>query len=160
MNKKTTILFLLFVLFMSSTGVNAKSNDNDPVLSYEIKCAGTGQQGFYLVEVTALAKKKGDIKLNLVKKCAVHGVVFKGFSGVQGCRSQRPIANATAEQQHADFFKAFFQKDYLNYVSSVDPTLHTVKVKGGYEITGTVQVAKDELRNTLEKAGIVKKLGF
>lgn len=139
--------------------MNARGDDTE-ALSYEIKCASVAAQGFYNVEVTALAKKKSDINLALIKKCAVHGVIFRGFNGSSGCQSQRPLTSAKTEQEHTDFFKAFFQKDYLNFASAVDPAIQTVKVKGGYEITGIIQVAKDELRKTLEGAGIVRTLGF
>lgn len=98
--------------------------------------------------------------MDFIRKCAVHGVIFSGFSGEYGCRAQKGMLNATQEQQHADFFNAFFKNDYLRFASAVDPSLSTVKVGKGYAVTATIQVAKDELRETLEKAGIIRKLGF
>lgn len=136
-----------------------KDKDNQD-LCYDIKCAGTGQQGFYLIEVTAYADKKNQVNMDLVKKCAVHGVIFSGFSGEQGCKPQKAMLNATKEQQHADFFNAFFKNDYLRFASAVDPSLSTMKVGKRYAVTATIQVAKDELRNMLEEAGILRKLGF
>lgn len=141
------------------TTMYAKDKDNEQ-LSYEIKCAGTGQQGYYLVEVTAYSPKKNGVNMDFVKKCAVHGVIFNGFSGEQGCKSQKAMLNATKEQQHADFFNAFFKNDYLRFASAVDPSLSTMKVGKRYAVTATIQVAKDELRNLLEEAGIIRKLGF
>ena len=52
---------------------NAKDKDN-VALSYDIQCAGNPQQGYYLVEVTAYVSKKSDINMDMVRKCAVHGV--------------------------------------------------------------------------------------
>lgn len=151
--------FILLALFCSIQTIYGKDKASED-LSYEIKSAGTGQQGFYIVEVTAYAPKKNQINMDLVKKCAVHGVIFQGFSGEQGRQSQKPMLSATKEQQHADFFNAFFEKDYLRYASAVDPSLSTMKVGKRYAVTATIQVAKDELRNTLEQAGILRKLGF
>ncbi|WP_298072981.1 hypothetical protein [uncultured Bacteroides sp.] len=157
-NKICSILLFLTML-CCFTSMQGKDKDNKS-LSYEIKCAGTGQQGFYLVEVTAYAQKKNQINIDLVKKCAVHGVIFSGFSGEQGCKSQKAMLNATQEQQHVDFFNAFFENDYLHFASAVDPTLSIMKVEKRYAVTATIQVAKDNLRETLEKAGILRKLGF
>jgi len=159
MNWKIFTAFVLMMLILCPTPISAKDKEN-VALSYDIKCAGNPQQGYYLVEVTAYVPKKGDISMDLIRKCAVHGVIFSGFSGEQGCRAQKAMLNATQEQQHADFFNAFFKNDYLHFASAVDPNLSTVKVGKRYAVTATIQVAKDELRETLEKAGIIRKLGF
>lgn len=156
--KITVIIILMFSIFVCGE-VCAKEKANKG-LSYEIKCAGNGQQGYYLVEVTAYVDSKADVKIDNVKKCAVHGVLFKGFSGENGCKAQKPILSATQEQQYADFFNSFFKSDYLSYVSVVDPTVKTTKVGKQYAITSTLQVSKDELRKALEDAGIARKLGF
>lgn len=159
MSNKIYSLFLIFVVLCGISTAYGKDKDNED-LSYEIKCAGNGQQGYYLVEVTAYAYKKNQVNMDLIKKCAVHGVIFSGFSGEQGCKAQKAMLNPTKEQQHADFFNAFFKNNYLRFVSAVDPSLSTMKVGKRYAVTATVQVAKDELRNTLEEAGVLRKLGF
>lgn len=158
MNWKIFTAFVLLMLISCPMSVSAKDKEN-VALSYDIKCAGNPQQGYYLVEVTAYISKKGDINMDFIRKCAVHGVIFSGFSGEQGCRGQKPMLNATQEQ-HADFFNAFFKNDYLHFASAVDPSLSTAKAGKRYAVTATIQVAKDELRETLEKAGIIRKLGF
>lgn len=77
------------------------------------------------------------------------------------CRScPKPICSPSTESQNADFFNAFFQNDYQNYADIVAGTLSTVKTDYGYEITATVNIAKDNLRKAMEQAGIVRKLGF
>ncbi len=48
----------------------------------------------------------------------------------------------------------------MRYASAVDPSISIMKVGKRYAITATVQVAKDNLREMLEKAGIIRKLGF
>ena len=74
---------------------------------------------------------------------------------------QKPLcASASAEVQNADFFNAFFQQDFKSYADVIAGTLSTMKVGKGYEVTATVQIAKDNLRKTMEQAGIIRKLGF
>ena len=133
---------------------------HDNSLKYEINCAGIGQQGYYVVEVSIYVEKKKDINIENVKRCAVHGVIFKGFSGERGFSHQEPILSPVVESENSDFFNAFFQKDYLYYVSDVDGTIQTMKVGKGYQVTSIVQVAKSELRKMLEQSGIIRKLGF
>ena len=159
MNSKILSLILVIALVLGVFPSYSKDADNKG-LSYELKCAGTGQQGYYLVEVTAYVTNKKKANMNILKMCAVHGVIFSGFSGEQGCKSQKAMLNPSKEQEYADFFNAFFDTDYLRYASAVDPSISTVKVGKRYAITATIQVAKDELRNTLQDAGILKKLGF
>ena len=159
MEKKIFKIVLLFALLCGFKVAYGKDKNNES-LSYEIKCGGTAQQGYYIVEITAYEHKKKQLNMDLARKCAVHGVIFSGFSGEQGCKAQKPMLNATKEQQHADFFNAFFKNDYMRYASAVDPSISIMKVGKRYAITATVQVAKDNLREMLEKAGIIRKLGF
>lgn len=127
---------------------------------YEITCAGTGVQGTYMVEVTSYGKTV-DAALAQMKKDAVHGVLFRGLTGK--C-TQKPLAGrAEVENEHKDFFDKFFGKsgDYAKYVVD-DPNVAMVPVKIGkqYKVTKVVSVKKDMLRRDLEKAGIIKALGF
>ncbi len=127
---------------------------------YEITCAGTGIQGTYLVEVTSYGKTV-DAALAQMKKDAVHGVLFRGLTGK--C-TQKPLAGrAEVENEHKVFFDKFFGKsgDYAQYVVD-DPNVVMVPVKIGkqYKVTKVVSVKKDMLRKDLEKAGIIKTLGF
>lgn len=155
--KKLSILFFL-ILCVTIPGI---AKDPEPIIPpYQIKAAGVAPQGYYLVEVTATVPKKR-VSMEEVKKCAVHGVIFKGFAGTSDVQSQRPILSPTVEAQHADYFNAFFANgDYGLYVSAVDPAVKTVKQGKRYLVTGVVSVGKEELRRTLEQAGIVRKLGF
>ncbi len=128
---------------------------------YEITCAGTGVQGTYMVEVTSYGKTV-DAALAQMKKDAVHGVLFRGLTGK--C-TQKPLAGKVdVETEHKDFFDKFFGKsgDYAKYVVD-DPNVAMVPVKVGkreYKVTKVVSVKKDMLRKDLEKAGIIKALGF
>lgn len=90
------------VFFLSSSlTIEAKK---DKPLNYEISCAGSATQGYSLVKIRAVVENKKEIGDNILKRCAVHGVLFRGYSGGQGCVSQPPLAgSATVEQQYSDF---------------------------------------------------------
>lgn len=131
-------------------------------LEYEITGAGTGMQGTYLVKVSVVSKKnKPD--LELLKKCAVHGVLFKGFSDSTSRVKQKALAGGIlAEQQHSDFFTPFFEenKSYLNYADLVTSQYEVVKLaKKQYKIGAILSVDKEQLRKDLEQAGVIKSLG-
>ncbi len=128
---------------------------------YEISCAGVGVQGTYMVEVTSYGKTV-DAALEQMKKDAVHGVLFKGISGK--C-TQKPLAGkAEVETEHKVFFDKFFSTsgDYAKYVvDEQNVNLMVTKVnKKEYKVTKVVSVKKDMLRRDLEKAGVIKALGF
>ncbi len=130
-------------------------------LQYEIVGAGSGTQGTYLVKVYVV-NKKSKPDLELLKKCAVHGVLFKGFTVENSRVTQKPLAGSPlAEQQHADFFGPFFQDGgaYSSYVSMVTAQYDIVKMaKKQYRIGAVFSVAKDQLRKDLEEAGVLKGL--
>jgi len=158
----TSICILCCFIGFSQTKKDKKKADKQTeAYRYELVCAGTGVQGTYLVKVWTYAKNS-DIAFEQSKKNAVHGVIFKGFTGnsIDGCTSQRPMAaNPTIEQEQSDFFKKFFGKggDYMKYVS-VSGGREMVKVGNEYKVGVVVSVAKDQLRKDLEAAGIIKGL--
>ena len=91
------LLLAMGMAFLSSNAICAKKN---VPLKYEINCAGSGTQGYYIVKVKATVEKKGDISEALLKRCAVHGVLFRGYGPGQGCTSQPPMTNAQTESQN------------------------------------------------------------
>lgn len=154
MKLKFYLSFILLVL-VAVSGFSA-----EPV-EYQIVGSGSGTQGNYLVKVYVISKKnKPD--LAVLKRCAVHGVLFKGFSDQNSRINQKPLAgSALAEQEHSDFFVPFFQEGgaYLNYVDLVTPQYDIVKMaKKQYRIGATFTVSKEQLRKDLEKAGVIKGL--
>ena len=163
MMKEKSIKFVVFLLslFFIATVTQAKDKENENQLNYDIMCGGSGSQGFYIVKVSAYVDKSSQIDEDIVRKCAVHGVLFRGFSGEQGCTSQRSLAgSALVEQQHADFFTVFFVKGgrYASYASMVTGSLQTERSGKKYKVTAVVSVAKDQLRKDLEQAGVIKGL--
>jgi hypothetical protein len=149
----------LLIAFLCSLAwpMNAKKPET---LRYDIECAGNGSQGTYLVKVWVYGKER-QITSDVLKKYAVHGVIFKGFAGKNGCAAQKPLAQSPAlEQEKADFFDAFFNTDkaYAKYVTEVEGTTERVKVGKEYKIGAIISVSKDLLRKDLEEAGIIRGL--
>ena len=124
---------------------------------YNIACAGQGKDGAYMVKVTTRVKdtKKGVEEL---KKCAVHGVMFRGFMGeATGCTDQKPlIKNPNVAQEKADFFTDFFTTGgYARYVSYIDSSFTSTKIKRkNYEVSAIFLVDKESLLHYLEQEKI------
>jgi len=158
------ILFLLLTVAISlpmAAGIRQKKADKDTnQFRYEIECAGNAIQGTYLVKVWTYSKK-ASVAENQCRKNAIHGVIFKGYGGGQGCVSQRPMANQPGiEQQYRDYFDQFFANggEFQKYASIMEGTTETVKVGREYKVGVVVSVRKDDLRKALEAAGILKSL--
>ena len=140
--------------------MGAKEKNADVSMRYDIECAGTGTEGTYLIKVWVFAKKN-NVDENLLKKSAVHGVIFKGFAGAQGCTSQKPLASSPGvEQEKANFFNVFFANngDFLKYATVVTGSTETIKVGKEFKIGVIVSISKDLLRKDLESAGVIRGL--
>lgn len=147
-------LYFTIILLLVSTCFCACWAQDKEFIDYQISSAGVGTQGTFLVNVTITTKKK-DFEERLLSYAAVHGVLFRG------CDAKiRPLAGSPmAEQQHADFFKDFFDNGmYVNYVSIVPSSKSQMKSGKTYKTTATVQVMKDMLRKDLENAKVLKSL--
>jgi hypothetical protein len=160
--KKILFSLLAFVLCLpASAGLRQKQANRDTdQFRYEIECAGNAIQGTYLVKVWSYSKK-ASVAENQCRKNAVHGVIFKGYGGGQGCVSQRPMAsNPGAETQFEEYFKSFFADggEFQKYASIMSGTTETVKVGREYKVGVVVSVRKDDLRKALEAAGVIRGL--
>ena len=96
MNVKFVGRIIMTVLFVFIC-IGAHAGD-DP-LKYEIEGEGVGAQGIYLVKVTVI-QKKSKLDVDVIKKCAVHGVLFKGFSSQTSRTRQKPLAGSMVVEQH------------------------------------------------------------
>lgn len=150
------IVFTLICLFVSFCYAAAKE-----LPEYELEGNGTGAQGTYLVKVSVLTKDK-QLNSDELGRCAVHGVLFKGFSAKElRQQHQKPLAgSAAAEAQHADFFNSFFAENgaYKNYVGEVSGSRTVIKSGKKYRVSATVTVNKEQLRKDLEKSGVIRGL--
>lgn len=159
---KKIILFLFAALLCCPLSAQkAKANRETEQFKYDIECAGNGVQGTYLVKVWSYSMSKKVAK-EQSRKNAVHGVVFKGFAGTNGCVSQRPLAgNPGVELEYKEYFDSFFADngECHKYASVVNGTDEIVKVgPGRYKVGVEVTVYKDNLRKALEAAGVIRGL--
>ena len=161
MNKMLISLLAVALCMPAMAGIRQRKADKDTKqFRYEIECGGNAIQGTYLVKVWTYSKSK-NVAENQCRKNAVHGVIFKGYGGGQGCVSQRPMANTPGvETQFEDYFKSFFADggEFQKYASIMAGTTETVKVGKEYKVGVVVSVRKDDLRKALEAAGVIRGL--
>jgi hypothetical protein len=160
--KKFLLLAAALLVVVSASAASRKLKNSDTEkFQYEIEGVSNGSQGTYLVRVWSYSSKtKLDVEVS--KKNAVHGVIFKGYAGTKDVRPQRPlIAAPGAEVEHADYFNLFFKDggEYNKYVTITAGSQQVVKVGKQYHIGVVVSVSKDALRKALEQAGVLRSLG-
>jgi len=159
----TAAMFLLFATLTLAQS-NKKADKDTQSWRYELECVSTGAQGTYLIKVWSYSKKP-TIAIEQAKKNAVHGIIFKGFSGQGAGCTQKPLtSNPALEQEKAEFFKEFFADGgkYMKFVNvSGDGTVNAedrLKVGKEYKIGVVVSILTGNLRKDLEAAGIIKSL--
>jgi hypothetical protein len=161
MKKFLLSLFVVALCMPAAASISkTKANKDTNQFRYEIECAGNAIQGTYLVKVWSYSKK-ASVAENQCRKNAVHGVIFKGYGGGQGCVSQRPLANTPGvETQFEEYFRSFFADggEFQKYASIMEGTTETVKIGREYKVGVVVSVRKDDLRKALEAAGIIRGL--
>lgn len=149
---KKIISLLMFVFVALS--ICAKGSK---MPEYDMTGAGSGNEGMTLVKVFVYSKKVADEDL---KRCAVHGVVFRGCTGNNSGATQPAMASPESESTNQSYCNEFFAEDgeCQNYASVISGSYERVKTQKGYKCGAIVQVNKKALRKTLEKAGVVRSL--
>lgn len=142
------VLLLFSLIFFVSTAS----------AQYSMLGSGQGKNGAYRLKVSTMVK---DVKSGkeALKRHAVHGVLFQGFAYEEkGIARQKPLVDdPNAESTKASFFNAFFsEKTYERFVTMVNTSYTSIKVKGGYEVSGLILVDKESLLHYLEEADIIK----
>lgn len=165
--KSLAMSFIAIALFSSQAQAQKKKKADKAthVFRYEIECMGTGTQGTYLIKVWSYSKK-ATIAQEWSKKNAVHGVIFKGFAGGNGCQSQKALSrNPDLMNEKKEFFDEFFDtktggyRQFVNMTTDGTPAAGDVQRVGKeYKVGLVVSVNKDELRKYLEQKGILKGL--
>ncbi|OOV16824.1 hypothetical protein [Flavobacterium sp. LM4] len=157
-------LFLVTIFYTNTVQSQRRENKDTQAWRYEIEAVQTGTQGTYLIKVWSYSKKP-ELATEQSKKNAIHGVIFKGFSGKAGIPGQSPLANnPNLEVEKEDFFKPFFEEGgkYLKFVtlSNAGAVAAEDRMKIGkeYKIGVIVSVNVAELRKDLENAGVIKSL--
>ncbi|MBR1809276.1 MAG: hypothetical protein IJ776_07810 [Paludibacteraceae bacterium] len=160
MRKFLLIAMAVALCLPAMAGSKKKANKDTDRFRYEIECAGNGTQGTYLIKVWSYSKK-ARVAAEQCKKNAVHGIIFKGYTGGNGCVAQRPLAkNPGVELEYEEYFNKFFSDsgEYYKYVSLTSAAQDIVKVGKEYKVGVVVSVQKDDLRKALEAAGVIRGL--
>lgn len=159
MKKFLTILTLF--LMMAPLAIAKEKEGLIP--SYTI--LGSGAQGTgKVIEVTILTKKQDKVDFDMLKKAAVHGLLFRGYANnngqLGGATNTPPVMGSpTAEEQHAEFFTPFFQDGrYASYVQHIDGSRRVIKSGKEYKVSCKVIVQEGTLRQDLMNAGVLKGL--
>ena len=154
-------LVSLFLIFFTTHTLHAQDVDQNIDRRYDILCEGNGVEGTYLVRIWVYANKL-NLKPELIRRYAVHGVIFKGVTGSSTCSGQKPLAKSlSVEEENKEYFDKFFEKNnaYLNFATIVEGTFERVKVtKRQFKIGAIVSISKDQLRKQLEADGIIRGL--
>ena len=146
-------LTILFLTLWVSLSVSALDWNWD----YEIEGKGTGVQGTYLVKVTVISKK-AMMDDATFERCAIHGVLFRGFESKEYRQQQKPMAkDVDKDHRHKAYFEFFFNKDFRLFANIVDGSKQLRMKNKKYHITATIVVYKDILRHKLEDDGIIKR---
>ncbi len=156
---KISLLLTVFFLFGAFEMSAKDKEDESPLRNYTIEGAGrTAGQGSYMVKVTVTTKNK-NLPDRDISKCAVHGVLFQGFSG-DNHHTEKPLArSASAEAEHKEFFDSFFSSSRAaQYANPVQSTRQVTKSGKEYVITEIVEVQKDLLKKDLQDAGVLRSL--
>ena len=166
------VIFLLASTIAFAQGKRRTSEKQNMKWNYDIECVGVGNDGEYLIKVFSFfrKKKRKGLDLELAKKNALHGVIFKGInSDSRDCVSQPALVKgANVEEQKSEYFDSFFKeggkyKQFVNLttggaVKSGDRTQVRIGKKKYLKVGLVVSINKDLLRKELEAAGIIRKL--
>jgi hypothetical protein len=171
MKNNNNFLFL-FLLVSSALVLNTnafsqarkKADKDTKNWRYEIEGVGEGKEGTYLIKVWTYSKKS-NVAIEQAKKNAIHGIIFKGYTGVGRVSNQPALATDSGiEFEKGDFFDPFFDENggYMKYINvtgdgSVAPE-DVLKVNKEYKIGVMVSVKKDMLKKDLIAAGVIRSL--
>ena len=162
-------LIIISVILLTSAftyGQARKKADKDTEhWRYELEVVNEGAQGTYLIKIWSYSRKP-QVALEQAKKNAIHGIVFKGYTGAGRIKGQKPLVkDPSAELTHEAFFKELFADNgkYMKYVQlTTDGAIapgDIMKVgKREYKVGIVVAVSKDELRKYLEAEKIINSL--
>ena len=157
MMKKIFLILGIVSLVLSFSSCATKNN-----FGYELHSLGVGSEGSNLIKVYSYANNY-DKAVKQAKHDAVHGVLFKGIVGGNGCANQPAIVKPQELSTNQAFFDKFFTSgEYLRFVNlsndgSIDGA-DRLRVGNKYKIGVVVSVQKDALRKYLEQEGIIKRL--
>lgn len=127
---------------------------------YTIQSEGVDNSGNYIVRIVVSTKKK-PLKAaeDLVKRYAVHGVMFRGVTAAKGYSAHPPLVkDPNVEKVKKVFFDAFWRENAYNNYASITPSSLTVmknKQSKMIETSALITVSKAKLQKYLEDNGII-----
>lgn len=160
---KRFILVLTMVMLACSSAYadkKKKLNEDTNCFRYDIEYCKTAADGMVMVKVWSYSKRS-DLAMQQCRKNAVHGVIFRGYTGGSSAVQYPLVTDPTIESIKADYFNAFFSDEgpYMRYIGSVmDGSAEVRKVGKEYKVGVVVTVNKTMLRKHLEDAGIIRGL--
>ena len=167
MKNNLKFIIILCVLALGVTTVfgqaKKKANKDTEAWRYEIEVVGEGRTGTYLIKVWTYSKKP-KVAIAQSKKNAIHGVIFKGFTGKDRLQGQAALASPDVEDEKSDYFDSFFGDGgkYLLYISETNDgaiaSEDIMKVGKEYKIGVVVSVNVAGLRKELEQSKIIRSL--
>jgi len=174
MKQQSKIIIVLSLLLLVCFNSNAQrkkrlADKATKEWKYDIECVNTAKQGTKLVKVWSYSKKKKYATSQAMKN-AVHGIIFKGFSGGgRNCTAFKPLVNSPmTKEKYNVFFENFFKDgkyggEYSKFVTIANDgnigAGDRLKVdRKTYKIGVIVNVMTDLLRKRLEEEGIIQGL--
>lgn len=170
MKKLVSVLLSSLVLFpavLSAQAVAKKKADKETAQwRYEIQASvGQAPKGTAIVRVWTYSKNV-QVATMQAGKNAVHGIIFAGVAPTNDAKRLPGIppiiADPAVEQQHADYFKAFFAdggpyQRYVSFMANGTPD-QVIKIGKEYKVGLIVTVQTEALRKRLEEDDIIPKL--
>ncbi|MFI3277313.1 MAG: hypothetical protein SNH28_00710 [Rikenellaceae bacterium] len=162
------LIALIALVVVSTTLVEANSRKDKAAAdratatwNYEIEpIERVAKQGSVVVKVSSVAATPS-MAASQAYKNAIHGVIFKGIPAVGRIPMRRPMMDAVAAQKHKAFFDEFFRDGgaYMAYATSAKVENSILRIsKKEFKVGVYVVINYDELRRSLEKAGVIRGL--
>lgn len=165
MKRIFAICFLAFVSTLIGCGPK-KIDIYTNVWRYNIEPTYTSKSGSKALKIWSYSRNTS-YGLELAKRNAVHGVIFKGIPASADGRVPGQMAllrSSTSESQNQEYFNNFFANggSYLKFVTQAsDEAPEIIRVNNNeFKIGIVVTVNSDLLRKQLEQDGIIRKLGL
>ena len=153
-----SFLALGMMISLSAFAAKPKQQQKELTFQYDLEYIKSVADGVSQIKVYSYGNSK-QVAQDRGVMSAVHGVLFKGYSG-QGSYQSPLVKSLNGYNDNKDFFDGFFKNgDYLRYSPGVvEGTQQFIKIKGGWKYGCVVNVNVRMLRQHLEEAGIIKGL--
>lgn len=149
--------YLLVIIFTIGISGFCYAKTNDFSCEYNIVGESVAREGSYIVNVSVIVKKKNEATSETVKQYALLGCLYKGF--IVDRISQKPMITNSLETKEQMHIQNLILNQYGTFTDLIS-SLQIIKVGKKYRVSAVILVAKDALRQNLEKEGIIRKLGL